>query len=73
MCIILVDIDFNKISKTNNQFLTNLQNLYPLLENAESGTFELDGVTIYINSVSIVDTPIVPLNPKFDPNLVEII
>lgn len=69
---ILVDIDFNKIVKLNNQFLINLQNLYHIITQSGIGRYELDGVVIHVQSVENVPSNIICNNPKFDYNLIKI-
>jgi hypothetical protein len=69
---VLVEIDFNKIIKQNNQFLSNLQNMYHIITQSDIGSYELDGVIIHIQTITHSSSNIFCDNPKFDYNLIKI-
>ena len=68
---IKVVIDFSKIT-TPNKFLLNLVNVYEVLKDCEPGQYELDGIDIFVNSVEVINTPIVVENPQFNSSLLEV-
>lgn len=68
---IKVIFDFGLL-RSPNQFLDNIQNLYDMLKDSEPGTYELDGVVLYVNEVKVLDTPINANNPAFDYNIISV-
>lgn len=68
---IKVDIDFSKV-QNNNQFLANIQNLYGMLHECESGQYELDGVLLDVNKIEVVSTNTRVENPLFNYNVLTV-
>lgn len=68
---ILVEIDFKKVVTPNGLF-DNRYYLYELLSQYEPGVYELDGITIRINKVHILDPKIHVDNPPFDYTLLSV-
>jgi hypothetical protein len=62
---IKIVFDFEKL-QNSNQFISNIENLYDMLRECEPGTYELDGVMVFVNSVKMLDTQITVHNPPFD-------
>lgn len=60
-----ITMDFNLI-QTNNQFLSNIQNLYDLLGNTEIGEYELDNVLISIRNTDVAPVELKVNNPLYD-------
>ena len=68
---IKVTIDASKLSN-QNQFISNLQNLYDMLLDSDVGEYELDGVMISIKNIKVLPTEITAANPKFNYNLLTV-
>jgi hypothetical protein len=68
---IKVTVDFNKMSN-QNEFLSNIQNLYDMLIDSEAGEYELDGVLVSINNITVLPLEISAVNPRFDYSLLTI-
>lgn len=68
---IKIEIDFSKINPYN-QLLSNLQNLYALFSECEPGKYEIDGILITINKITVVPTPLKAENPMFDNNVLTV-
>lgn len=66
-----VTIDFANITNTN-QFLNNLQNLYDMLKDCESGQYELDTVLVDVNEIKVLPTIVRVENPQFDYDLLTV-
>jgi hypothetical protein len=68
---ILIEMDFNNIVQPN-QFINNIYYLYELLNEYEVGTYELDGIKIYIRNLKVLEPKIYVDNPKFDYSLITV-
>jgi hypothetical protein len=68
---IKVTIDASKLSN-QNQFISNLQNLYDMLLDSDVGEYELDGVMISIKNIKVLPTEITAVNPKFNYDLLTV-
>jgi hypothetical protein len=55
-----------------NEFLSNIQNLYDMLIDSEAGEYELDGVLVSINNITVLPLEISAVNPRFDYSLLTI-
>lgn len=62
---IKVTIDFNQI-QNGNQFISNLQNLYDMLIDCESGEYELDNIHVSVKNTKVISPKVVAENPQFD-------
>jgi hypothetical protein len=70
-CHILVTIDFNHVHQ-NNPLLANIQNLYDMLKDNDSGEYELDNILVSIRDIKVLDTPVYADNPIFDYSLLKV-
>lgn len=67
---IKVTVDCSTLNNSN-QFIQNLQNLYDILHTSELGDYELDGVTISVRDIKLVNS-LQTDNPLFDYTLLTV-
>lgn len=66
-----VTIDVATLGQSN-QFLSNIQNLYEMIIDCEPGEYELDGIAVSVNDISVIPVTIKADNPPFDYSLLTI-
>jgi len=68
---IRITVDFNSV-RNGNAFLSNIQNLYDMIHDNDSGEYELDNVLVSIKDIKVLDTPLEAENPVFDYSLLKV-
>lgn len=70
---VLVEVDLSGVDPSKDEFLSNLNRLYQLVEGSEPGVYELGCARIdVINVVDCTESNTIVNNPKFDMSLLKI-